>query len=200
MMQARRHAGWIIMLVLCWLAGLATRPYTAARLTTARQELVAQQQQTARLQTDYRALAADLALEEKLPAALRASACTQLRAPPPRAQLIAALRQLGLEAGLLDFDLTLGVAAAAQAPDIDQFARPLTASIMTIKAQASSDRPIIAFTQRAVRELPGYIRLEKIALRRRENGAAAASVIIEADIALRWLAFADEPEIARAQR
>ena len=106
---------------------------------------------------------------------------------------MADLRQIGLESGLHDFSLTLDRASElASTPD------DLTTTRMTIKASAPDDRALYNFTARALAQLPGYLRLDKLSLRR--NATAMASPdLLQAELTLRWLAFDEDALFARQQ-
>lgn len=189
----REHRDWVLVLLLGAVAGFLTMPWLMDLRATAEQEQQDAAQQATRLRGDYDTLAADAAAAEKLRAELGADAWRKLRAPPARVQLVATLRQFGVEAGLRDLDLTLGSATPTREPSGGMETWPLMASAITMKLSAMSDQQVFAFVQRAVRELPGDIRLERL-LVQRQGGQTP----VTASVALRWLVFAEEPVFARA--
>lgn len=191
----RQHWDWALVVVLGAALGLFGLPLLADMRATAEQGQQEAAQQAARLHAEYETLAADAAAAEKLRAELGPEAWRKLLAPPPRAQLVAALRQFGVEAGLRDLDLTLGSAALTHDPSVVTESVPLTVSAITMKLSATSDQQVFAFVRRALRELPGDMRLEHL-LVQRQSGKTP----ITASVALRWLAFAEEPAMARVQQ
>ncbi|MEJ0063347.1 MAG: hypothetical protein WDO70_09140 [Alphaproteobacteria bacterium] len=176
--------------------------YGEDMLVAARAEQEQQQLKTAHWRDEYRALQNDRAEGLKLRADMGEAAWRNLVAPPPRAQIVAALRQIGIEAGLNDFELKLGSAASVQALPAAPESWPLTSSALTVKATAATDRQIFAFAEKASRQAPGYIRLEKFAVRRDADHLpddAPNPSLIAAEMEFKWLAFAEDRLMARAK-
>lgn len=190
----RPHWDWALVVVLGAALGLIGVPMIDAMREAAEQKQQVSAQQAARVQSEYAALASDAAAAEKLRVELGPEAWKKLLAPPPRAQLVAALRQFGVEGGLHDLDLTLGSATLTVEPAVGAEPWPLTVSAIAMKLSAASDQQIFAFVRRAMKELPGDIRLEHLMLQRQSGKNP-----VTASVALRWLAFAEEPAMARVQ-
>ncbi len=188
-----QHRGWMMTLGLALLLLGGVLPMLTQQVDTVQATLATQQRANAKALAESRALENDRAADASLQQQLGDKAYQALFTPPARAALVADLRQIGLESGLHDFSLTLDRASElASTPD------DLTTTRMTIKASAPDDRALYNFTARALAQLPGYLRLDKLSLRR--NATAMASPdLLQAELTLRWLAFDEDALFARQQ-
>jgi hypothetical protein len=157
-----------------------------------------QQALNASLTQEQAALQQDQAAERTLRTQLGEPAYAAWFAPPPRAQLVAHLRQAGLEAGLQEFALTLAPALPATAATTPApaalDAAALIATPLSITASAADDRALYAFMARAVEPFAGTLRLDNFTLHRPAATLSAASpTLIQANLTFRWLAL---PEAA----
>lgn len=192
-----RHRGWLTMLAGALLLVGGVVPYfvtTRAALSAARDK---QLEANASALRETRTLQHDALEEAALRRALGEKTFAALTAPPPRAQLVAALRQIGSAAGLRDFALTidqstwLNPAGQSVAPGEN-----LSATALHIKATANNDRSIYDFTAQALEQLPGYIKLDRLTISR-AAGTANQLPVIEAALDLRWLSVEEEIAFAR---
>lgn len=191
------HRGWLSMLVCALLLGGGASPYLAAlraEFASARDEQLATNATALR---ETRALQQDAQEEAALRRALGEKTFAALTAPPPRAQLVAALRTIGSAAGLNSFALTIDQASWVNPTNTEAApGETLSATALHIKADASDDRAIYDFTARALEQLPGYIKLDRLTISR-AAGSGQRKPVIEAAIDLRWLSFEDNLAFAR---
>ncbi len=192
-----RHRGWLTMLACALLLAGGAVPYFIASRTTLSAARDKQLAANASALRETRTLQHDALEEAALRRALGEKTFAALTAPPPRAQLVAALRQIGSAAGLRDFALTINQATwINRSGETIALADNLTATALHIKATANNDRTIYAFTAQALEQLPGYIKLDKLTIRR-SAGAANQLPLIEATLDLRWLSFEEDVAFAR---
>lgn len=191
------HRGWLLMLACALLLGGGASPYLAAlraQFATARDQQLAANATALR---ETRALQQDAQEEAALRRALGEKTFAALTAPPPRAQLVAALRAIGSAAGLNAFALTIDQASWVNAASPNAApGETLSATALHIKANAGDDRAIYDFTARALEQLPGYIKLDRLTISR-AAGSGQQKPVIEAAIDMRWLSFEDNIAFAR---
>ncbi|MBP7252667.1 MAG: hypothetical protein KBA75_04195 [Alphaproteobacteria bacterium] len=191
------HRGWLTMLTCALLLVGGAVPYfiaSRATLSAARDKLLVANAFALR---ETRTLQHDAQEEAALRRALGEKTFAALTAPPPRAQLVAALRQIGKAAGLQDFVLTIDQSTWLNpAGQIVAPAENLSATALHIKATAHNDRNIYDFTAQALEQLPGYIKLDRLTINR-AAGTANHLPVIEAALDLRWLSVEEEIAFAR---
>lgn len=198
-MSFERHKVWLIMLGTAALLFGGVWPYLSAQQSATQAELVTLQQQNAKALLEARSLQKDVAEEAALRRDLGEKTFNALFAPPPRAQLVASLRQMGLDAGLHDFSLTMDQATwlTPDGKTIDP-AENLTATALHIKATAPDDRSIYSFAAQALEQLPGYLKLDRLTVTR-QPGTPDQPVIVQGELDLRWLSMNEDLLFARKQ-
>lgn len=193
----QHHRGWLTLLGCALLLVGGAVPYFIAARSTLSAARDTQLAANAAALRETRTLQHDALEEAALRRALGEKTFAALTAPPPRAQLVAALRQIGSATGLRSFALTIDQATwmnpAGQpiAP-----AENLSATALHIKTTANNDRDIYDFTAQALEQLPGYIKLDRLTIRR-AAGTANQLPVIEAALDLRWLSIEDNVAFAR---
>ncbi len=198
-MNYERHKIWLIMLGVAALLFGGVWPYLSAQKSATQAELAALRQQNATALLEARSLQRDVAEETALRHELGDKTFNALFAPPPRAQLVAALRQMGLATGLHDFALTMDQATwlTPESKAADP-AENLTATALHIKATAPDDRSIYSFAAQALEQLPGYLKLDRLTVTR-QAGTPANPVIVQGELDLRWLSLNEDLLFARKQ-
>lgn len=189
-----------------WLAtgmiGLLLLTVATPALTTWRDKVAAERVRlgiaNALALREARALKNDLQQEADLRRAIGERAYQALFTPPPRAQLVEAFRKIGHNTGLHDFALDMGEAEKLPADRIaQQPGDELLTTRLTIRASATNDQSLFSFAQQALESLPGYIKLDSLALRRRAAAKATEPALIEAELKMRWFALQDPLQFAR---
>lgn len=193
-----QHCSWLAT----GMIGLLLLMVATPTLTAWRDEAMAAQ---ARMGTanavalrEARALRKDLQEEAELRRTIGEKAYQALFTPPPRAQLVEAFRKIGHNTGLHDFALDMGEAEKLPADKIaQQPADDLLTTRLTIRASATNDQSLFSFAQQALESLPGYIKLDSLALRRRTATKVTDPPLIEAELKMRWFALHDPLQFAR---
>lgn len=194
-----RHRGWLTLSMASIAFLMLALPQMTSKRDGALAALTVIQDRNAIALKEARALQEDVAEEASLRRSLGEKTYQALFTPPPRAQLVADLRQIGLETGLQHFGLTMEQATwLTPAGKMEAAGNDLTATALHIQARAPDDRSIYNFTMRALDELPGYLKLDKLSLKR-IAGSGDNPVVIIAEIDLRWLALNEDLLFSRQQ-
>lgn len=194
----KHHILWASLCgaALLWL-GLGL-PQLTLKAETMAAAVTTQQEANAQALAELHALQQDAAEAAQLQNQLGINSYQALSATLPRAQLVASLRQYGLEAGLHDFSLTLDPAAQSSMTAHNPI---MTTTSMIIKASAPNDHALYQFLSRALAEQPAALQLEKMQLRRETAALTAPRPdLVQAEFTLRWLALSDDALFVREQK